>query len=151
MTEGDSVRKKGEKNNVEKQKCFLTWRGLLILPAILTSLLHRICCCPFFIFILLWNVKHWASDQCEQGHEQSAKEELQKVLNSVYSWLCQNMVQYNNMGGAALLYGVIPYDWFYFCSINWLCHCFAKVFILLDLFPILTHYNQKLWEILWQI
>lgn len=33
------------------------------------------------------------SDQCEQGHEQSAKEELQNVLNSVYSRFCHNMVQ----------------------------------------------------------
>lgn len=45
-------------------KTLITWGRLPILPAILTSLLHRICCCPFLIFILLWNVEHWVSHQC---------------------------------------------------------------------------------------
>lgn len=42
-------------------KTLRTWRRLSILPAILTPLLHRICRCPFLIFILLWNVEHWVS------------------------------------------------------------------------------------------
>lgn len=69
MTWTDLVKKRGLSMWEDRTgiKTLITWRWLSVLPAILTPLLHRICCCPFLIFILLWNVEQWVSHQCKQS------------------------------------------------------------------------------------